>query len=196
MRTRAKLLTHLLLLTSILFSSHAAAEISSFEFSPFRTAYSDATQKNKFVSGTVSFRLADSKSELSVPILWLREGKNTKQANGTGCCKHDFFSMDLQYRRYTSRHRNGLYAGLVLRGVTANGYVNDRFSRQTNFGAGVTLGYRHMYRQFFYWNVGVTAVSFANQFDRHDQVILDATDPYRHKHSITWDVLKIGILLP
>lgn len=170
--------------------------ISSIEYSFARAYMNEFFESRKSQSGTISFRVPDHRAEISMPFLWMGAGKDAIDPEDQHCCKHNFLSVDLQYRQYLTGKREGLYAGLVWRGVTGNGYVNGEFSRQSNSGTGFTVGYRHLYKGFLYWNVGITAVKFNSDFDEYDRVEISSAESFRRRNSVTYDVFKIGLLIP
>lgn len=173
-----------------------ALSLSSVEYSMVRLLANDAFDTAQSHSATISFRAFNPNAELAFPILWMGEGKEPLNPDDPHCCKHNFFSMDVQYRQFFNDRRDGWYFGAVARGVTSNGTIDGQFSRQTQFGVGLTLGYRHVYQDFMFWQVGVTAVHYRNEFEEFDEVVISSAEAFREQRSVTYDFLKIGFLIP
>jgi len=169
---------------------------SSIEFSPARYYFNDLSEVNKSHSGTISFKLPEPTLELAIPILWLGEGNTAEDDSDPECCKHHFLALDLQLRKYFNDRREGFYAGIVARSITGNGYVNDKLVTESKVGTGATIGYRLVYEDSMYLSAGITWVTYREPFEYYDEVVLDTADQFRQQHSITYDFLKIGILLP
>jgi len=190
------LLAALLLLLSTPGMAQSLLSTSSFEYSIGRMLLNDVLDTHKSQSGTFSLKLNDPSLEIAMPFLWMGEGDKPVNDKDPHCCKHNFASIDFQLRKFQTERRDGLYAGLVLRGTTSNGYINEEFQRQTRWGAGATIGYRHLISDHLYWSTGITYVSYQKEFEKYDNVKIDTAENFLEKNSVTYDILKFGVLLP
>jgi len=164
--------------------------LSAIEYSMLRAYANRFEGLSKTHSGTIAFSLKDKRNEIALPFLWHRGGL-VSQAIGEDS---NLFSMDLQFRRYGNDRRSGAYAGLATRFTSASRTVDSRDESTSLLGVGVTIGYRHVYQEIFYANVGMTWIHNVNGSESLDSLDYGVNSEFLLKDSVTFDILKIGIL--
>ncbi len=186
-------------LTGMLSQSAALAagiELSSLEVNLPRLVANQFTTESKSFSGSVAFKMPGDRLELSMPFLWHGSGTEWKPYDNDEprCCRDHFLMMDIQLRYYGNDSRNGLYAGLVARGIKTSDDNNSGRVRQHYIGSGATVGFRYEYNQNVYWSFGVNWITYADDVEQQNVTKhFDTRDLFLQNNSVTLDVLKVGV---
>lgn len=121
---------------------------------------------SRYVTGTVSTGLGDSRYELAFPFALLR----FTEAKDGGCCTVDIRRIDVQLRRFSNPDRSGFYAGVVVRGSLVSGTA--MLSREQivhrRVGLGITLGFRSRLEDNVFWGMGLNVGRFSADVDSLD----------------------------